>query len=130
MIAEIGKLTNGYIVKFERHFSYSIEEVWSVLTENSKLKKWMSNLQIESLKTNGVIKFDMMDGSFINIVIIECQQNSVLEFTWDKDRVRFEIHKRDNGTLLLLQEYIHELTDHTPKDIAGWHICLDLFLPF
>ncbi|RGO20807.1 activator of Hsp90 ATPase 1 family protein [Bacillus cereus] len=127
MIAEIGKLTNGYIVKFERHFSYSIEEVWSVLTENGKLKKWMSNLQIESLKTNGVIKFDMMDGSFINIDIIECQQNSVLEFTWDKDRVRFEIHKEDNGTLLLLKEYIHELTNHTPKDIAGWHICLDLF---
>ena len=104
MIAEIGKLTNGYIVKFERHFSYSIEEVWSVLTEN-KVKKWMSNLQIESLKTNGVIKFDMMDGSFINIDIIECQQNSVLEFTWDKDRVRFEIHKRDNGTLLLPRIY-------------------------
>lgn len=72
----------------------------------------------------------MMDGSFINIDIIECQQNSVLEFTWDKDRVRFEIHKEENGTLLLLKEYIHELTDHTPKDIAGWHICLDLFLLF
>ncbi|HHY0841263.1 TPA: SRPBCC family protein [Bacillus cereus] len=127
MIAEIGKLTDGYIVEFERQFSYTIEEVWSVLTENSKLKKWMSNLQIESLKTNGVIKFDMMDGSFINIDIIECQQNSVLEFTWDKDRVRFEIHKEDNGTLLLLKEYIHVLTDHTPKDIAGWHICLELF---
>ncbi|HFU7086027.1 TPA: SRPBCC family protein [Bacillus cereus] len=127
MIAEIVKLTDGYIVKFERQFAYTVEEVWSVLTENSKLKKWMSNLQIENLKTNGVIKFDMMDGSFINIDIIECQQNSVLEFTWDKDRVRFEIHKEDNGTLLLLKEYIHVLTDHTPKDIAGWHICLDLF---
>lgn len=127
MIAEIGKLTDGYIVEFERQFSYTIEEVWSVLTENSKLKKWMSNLQIESLKTNGVIKFDMMDGSFINIDIIECQQNSVLEFTWDKDRVRFEIYKEENGTLLLLKEYIHVLTDHTPKDIAGWHICLELF---
>ena len=45
----------------------------------------------------------MMDGSFINIDIIECQQNSVLEFTWDKDRVRFEIHKEENGTLLLLK---------------------------
>lgn len=87
----------------------------------------MSNLQIESLKTGGIIKFDMMDGSFINIDILECQVNAVLEFTWDKDRVRFEIHKEENGTLLLLKEYIHELTDHTPKDIAGWHICLDLF---
>ncbi|AIM11820.1 hypothetical protein BAHan_2751 [Bacillus anthracis] len=127
MLAVIDKQNNEYVVQFDRHFSYSIEEVWSVLTENSKLKKWMSNLQIESLKTDGVIKFDMMDGSFINIDIIECQQNSVLEFTWDKDRVRFEIHKEEDGTLLLLKEYIHVLTDHTPKDIAGWHICLDSF---
>lgn len=127
MIAEIRKLTDGYIVKFERQFPYTAEEVWSVLTENSKLKKWMSNLQIESLNTGGIIKFDMMDGSSINIDILECQLNSVLEFTWDKDRVRFEIHKEENGTLLLLKEYIHELTDHTPRDVAGWHICLNLF---
>ncbi|MDP7989355.1 SRPBCC family protein [Bacillus sp. MHSD_36] len=129
MIAEIEKVTDGYIVKFERQFPYKIEEVWSVLTENSKLKRWMSNLQIECLKTGGIIKFDMMDGSFINIDILECQVNAVLEFTWDKDRVRFEIHKEENenGSILLLKEFIHELTDHTPKDIAGWHICLDLF---
>ncbi|MEK4672962.1 MULTISPECIES: activator of Hsp90 ATPase 1 family protein [Bacillus] len=100
MIAEIRKLTDGYIVKFERQFPYTAEEVWSVLTENS---------------------------SFINIDILECQLNSVLEFTWDKDRVRFEIHNEENGTLLLLKEYIHELTDHTPRDVAGWHICLNLF---
>ncbi|SCC29865.1 SRPBCC family protein [Bacillus wiedmannii] len=127
MLAVIDKQGNEYVVQFERYFSYSIEEVWSVLTENSKLKKWMSNLQIESLKTGGIIKFDMMDGSFINIDILECQVNSVLEFTWDKDRVRFEIHKEESGTLLLLKEYIHVVTDHTPKDIAGWHICLNLF---
>lgn len=118
MLAEIEKQTDGYIVKFERQFSYTIEEVWSVLTENSKLKKWMSNLQIENLKTGGIIKFDMMDGSFLNIDILECQLNSVLEFTWDKDCVRFEIHKEENGSLLLLKEYIQELTDHTPKDIV------------
>ncbi|OOR15331.1 SRPBCC family protein [Bacillus cereus] len=127
MLAQIEKQTDGYIIKFERQFPNTIEAVWSVLTENSKLKKWMSNLQIENLKTGGIIKFDMMDGSFLNIDILECQLNSVLEFTWDKDRVRFEIHKEENGSLLLLKEYIHELTDHTPKDIAGWHICLDLF---
>ncbi|PFL24362.1 activator of Hsp90 ATPase 1 family protein [Bacillus cereus] len=127
MLAVIGKRGNEYVVQFDRYFSYSIEEVWSVLTDNNKLKKWMSNLQIENLKTGGIIKFDMMDGSFLNIDILECKLNSVLEFTWDKDRVRFEIHKEEKGSLLLLKEYIHELTDHTPKDIAGWHICLDLF---
>ncbi|QWI22152.1 SRPBCC family protein [Bacillus mycoides] len=127
MLAEIEKQIDGYIIKFERQFPNTIEEVWSVLTENSKLKKWMSNLQIENLKTGGIIKFDMMDGSFLNIDILECQLNSVLEFTCDKDRVRFEIHKEKNGALLLLKEYIHELTDHTPNDIAGLHICFALF---
>ncbi|MBJ8052263.1 SRPBCC family protein [Bacillus cereus] len=127
MIAIIEKQNNEYLVQFDRHFPFTIEEVWSVLTDNNKLKKWMSNLQIEDIKTGGIIKFDMMDGTFINIDILECQMNSVLEFTWDKDRVRFEIHKKENGSLLLLKEFIHELTDHTPKDIAGWHICLDLF---
>ncbi|MED0973301.1 MULTISPECIES: SRPBCC family protein [Bacillus cereus group] len=127
MLAVINKQSNEYVVQFDRHFPYTIEEVWSVLTDNNKLKKWMSNLQIEDLCTGGIIKFDMMDGTFINIDILECQINLVLEFTWGKDRVRFEIHKKENGCLLLLKEFIHELTDHTPKDIAGWHICLDLF---
>ncbi|MGE7632707.1 SRPBCC family protein [Bacillus paramycoides] len=127
MLAVIEKQNNEYVVQFDRHFPYTIEEVWSVLTDNNKLKKWMFNLQIEDLSTGGIIKFDMMDGTFISIDILECQINLVLEFTWGKDRVRFEIHKKENGCLLLLKEFIHELTDHTPKDIAGWHICLDLF---
>ena len=38
MLAVIDKQNNEYVVQFDRHFSYSIEEVWSVLTENSKLK--------------------------------------------------------------------------------------------
>ncbi|GAB6429818.1 SRPBCC family protein [Bacillus luti] len=127
MIATIDKQSNEYVVQFDRYFPYSIEKVWSVLTDNNKLKKWMSNLQIENLKIGGIIKFDMMDGSFLNIDILDCKINSTLEFTWDKDRVRFEIHKEENGSVLILKEFIHELTDHTPKDIAGWHICLDLF---
>ncbi|MFJ8414198.1 SRPBCC family protein [Bacillus paramycoides] len=127
MLAVINKQSNESVVQFDRHFPYTIEEVWSVLTDNNKLKKWMSNLQIEDLCTGGIIKFDMMDGTFIKIDILECQINSVLEFTWAKDRVRFEIHKDEKGSILLLKEFIHELTDHTPKDIAGWHICLNLF---
>lgn len=103
MIAIIEKQNNEYLVQFDRHLPFTIEEVWSVLTDNNKLKKWMSNLQIEDLKTGGIIKFDMMDGTFINIDILECQMNSVLEFTWDKDRVRFEIHKKEKGSYYYLK---------------------------
>lgn len=50
MIAEIGKLTGGYIVKFEREFPYTVEEVWSVLTENSKLKNGCPIYRLKALK--------------------------------------------------------------------------------
>ncbi len=89
----------------------------------------MSNLQIESLKTGGIIKFDMMDGSFINIDILECQANAVLEFTGIKTVYDLKYIKR-KMILFTSKEYIHELTDHIPKDIAGWYICLDLFPPY
>ncbi len=50
MIAEIRKLTDGYIVKFERQFPYTVEEVWSVLTENSKLKNGCQIYRLKALK--------------------------------------------------------------------------------
>ncbi|MBO1625477.1 SRPBCC family protein [Bacillus arachidis] len=129
MLALIEKVDNGYVAQFNRPLHYSVEQVWAVLTENEKLKRWMPNLYIEDLRQGGKIKFDMMDGSgeFINIDILRCQINSVLEFTWGEDRVRFEIHKDQENCLLILKEFIHEINDHTPKDLSGWHVCLEIF---
>lgn len=129
MLALIEKIDTEYVAQFNRPLHYSVEQVWAVLTENEKLARWMPNLHIEDLRKGGIIKFDMMDGSgkFINIDILECQMNSVLEFTWGEDRVRFEVHKNPDGCLLILKEFIHEINDHTPKDLAGWHICLEMF---
>ena len=50
MLAVINKQDNEYVVQFDRHFSYSIEEVWSVLTENSKLKNGCPICRLKALK--------------------------------------------------------------------------------
>jgi hypothetical protein len=86
----------------------------------------MPNLQVEELRKGGTIKFDMKDGSgtFIDIEILDFELNSVLEFTWGKDRVRFELYPKPNGCLLVLKEFIGTLIDHTSKDLSGWHVCL------
>lgn len=41
--------------------------------------------------------------------------------------VRFELFPKCDGCLLVLKEYIPILSDHTSKDLAGWHVCLDMF---
>ncbi|MDM5155047.1 SRPBCC family protein [Bacillus sp. DX1.1] len=128
MLAIIEKMENGYVAQYNRPLSNSVEKVWAALTENDKLARWMPNLQVEDLRKGGTIKFDMMDGSgtFIDIEILDCRLNSVLEFTWGNDRVRFELYRESDGCLLTLKEFINAINDHTPKDLAGWHICLDV----
>ncbi|MEK5171955.1 hypothetical protein NST63_01770 [Heyndrickxia sp. FSL W8-0496] len=58
--------------------------------------------------------------------ITELKMYSVLEYTWAVDRVRFELYKEPEGCLLIFNETIKEITNHTPKDLAGWHVCLQV----
>jgi len=129
MLATIKKSDLGFLAKFERKFENSVEAVWAVLIENDKLAKWMSNLKVMDLRKGGVIQFDMQDdsGTFIDMEIIDFKHGTVLEFVWGEDRVRFEVHATEDQTNLTLTEYIGTLTDHTAKDLAGWHVCLDMF---
>lgn len=71
MLAVIQQIENGYIARFERHLKHSVEKVWSSLTENDKLAKWFSELRVDDLREGGIIKFDMQDGTFEELEIIE-----------------------------------------------------------
>lgn len=68
----------------------------------------------------------MGNGTFEGLSILDLKVNSVLEFSWWVDTVRFELTEESNGCLLRLIEKINTITDHTPKDLAGWHVCLDV----
>jgi len=126
MIARIEKVDNNYLAIYERNLSHPVEEVWSYLTDNEKLQKWFSELRVVELREGGVIKFDMGDGTFDELTILDLKLNSVLEFSWWIDTVRFELSPESGGSSLRLIEKIHTITEHTPRDLAGWHVCLDV----
>jgi len=126
MLAVLQQTKEGHVARFERHLKHSVEKVWAYLTENDKLKKWFSELHVDDLREGGIIKFDMQDGTFEEMKIIELQLYSVLEYTWAEDRVRFELYPEADGCRLVLIEKLNKITDHTPKDLAGWHVCLDV----
>ncbi len=126
MIAILKQVEDGYTATFERHLLHPVRNVWAMLTENEKLQEWFSELRIDELREGGVIKFDMQDGTFEEMEILELKLKSVLEFTWDKDVVRFELYPEPEGCKLVFIEKINTITDHTPRDLAGWHVCLDV----
>jgi uncharacterized protein YndB with AHSA1/START domain len=126
MIAVINKVDSGHSARFERHLKHSVQMVWSYLTENEKLALWFSELRIEELREGGVIKFDMQNGTFEELKITDFRMYAILEFTWGEDSVRFELYPESEGCLLVLVEQINIITDHTSRDLAGWHVCLDV----
>ncbi|CAH0119273.1 hypothetical protein PAE9249_01772 [Paenibacillus sp. CECT 9249] len=126
MLAVIKKSKDGTVVRFERHLKHSVEKVWASLTENEKLAKWFPELRIDDLREGGVVKFDMQDGTFEELAILEVKKHAVLEYMWGEDKVRFELYSEPEGCRLVLEETIYKVTDHSPRDIAGWHVCLDV----
>lgn len=126
MLASIQKLEEGFLAIFERHLPHSVEDVWAMLTDNDKIPLWFPELRVQDLREGGIIQFSMPDGSAIDMIIIDYKTLSVLEYTWGEDLVRFELSPQAEGTYLVLKETIHKITDHTPKDLAGWHVCLNV----
>ncbi|KWW17416.1 activator of Hsp90 ATPase 1 family protein [Peribacillus simplex] len=128
MQAVIEKEGNGIIARFDRQYNHSVEKVWDALTENDKLEKWMSNLEIKDLRKDGNIQFHFNDGSgkSFDMKIRDFRERAVLEFEWGDGWVRFESSPEKGGCALILTESISTLSNHTSKDLAGWHVCLDM----
>ncbi|WP_036720104.1 SRPBCC family protein [Paenibacillus harenae] len=124
MLAEIEKVEAGYIARYERHFKHTAEQVWAMLTENDRLAEWFPELRVRDLRTGGIIAFDMQDGTFEEMEIVDLTPYSALEYTWGEDRVRFELYPEAQQCRLVFIEKISTITDQTPKDLAGWHVCL------
>ena len=126
MLAEIQRANDEIVAEFHRNFPYPIEEVWTMLTDNNHLVKWFSELKIQELTEGGKLLFDMGNGFYEEMTITEVKIPTVWEFTWDKNLVRFNLSENAEGTHLVLKEYMKEVTEHTARDIAGWHVCLDV----
>ena len=124
--AEIIHEKQAYTATFERHLTHQPKEVWAMLADNEKLQQWFPELKIEKLGKGGLLRFDMGDGSFEKMAITEYDEGKILAFEWAEDHVRFELIPENKGTLLRLVETISKITPQTAKDLAGWHVCLDV----
>lgn len=126
MKAEIIQTEQGYTAEFIRHLAHPIQQVWAMLTENDKLQQWFDELTIEDLRKGGSISFNMGDGNFERMEILEYEEGKLLAFEWAEDQVAFQLQGKNDSTMLTMVEKINRMTPQTAKDLAGWHVCLDV----
>lgn len=72
------------------------------------------------------ILFDMGAHGREKLEIFRYESGETIEFDWFGDVVRFDLISDEGGTVLAFKETIRKLTEQTVKDLAGWHVCLDV----
>ncbi|EAF0391487.1 SRPBCC family protein [Listeria monocytogenes] len=113
------------VVSFEVEISASIQEVFALLTTNAGLAKWFNELEVGELGADGYLLFIMTPEEKITMPIRAFEPNRKLAFQWDQDEVAFELNEiAAEKTKLTFTEQLTTITEHSPRDISGWHICL------
>jgi uncharacterized protein YndB with AHSA1/START domain len=113
---------------FVREFAHPPEAVWAALTDPAELREWAPFDAPRSLADLGPVTLVMAGGDETEQSSAEVRRADaprLLEYTWDRDLLRWELTPTPSGTRLTLS---HTVTDRSwlAKVTAGWHICLDV----
>ncbi|MGE0599501.1 MAG: SRPBCC family protein [Dehalococcoidia bacterium] len=119
------------MVRFERTLPYSVERLWSALTDEAELRVWLAEAVVEPV-LGGRFELDFSvtgdsGRSLGHVTAVEA--NRYIEFTWFADRledsrVRFEIFPAADGTTLVLTHRF-PVSHGVAETLGGWHCHLD-----
>lgn len=116
-------------VRLERVLKDPPSVVWTALTEPDGLAGWFPcGIEVAGgvwrvgARLTFLFPSDVIEMTLEGEVLVVDAPHA-LAYTWGGDTLRFELHDRDGGTLLVL---INELPRRTAaRNAAGWETCLD-----
>lgn len=115
------------VLRFERLYGATPQEVWAALTDPDQLARWLFRGKFEP-KAGGAMAFDFGEHGEHSGSVIAWEEPVLLEYEWGGHgeapwRVRWELRPDGAGTLLVLE---HLAPDPTQGEYgAGWHWHLD-----
>jgi len=116
---------DGYVTAvMERETESSVEEIWSMLAEESNRVKWLAPGILE-LKKGGRAQLDFKDSYVVvDSEVTACVQNELLEFCWSnvgdpRRPIRFELSECPVGSKIVLTVSIPD-DEVVARSCAGW----------
>lgn len=132
------------VLRYTRHLAHPPEKVWRAITESAHLQAWLP-CDIVGERAEGAtvslpfwpdhVEAHDLDDVPLQGHILTWRPPEVFEWTWDTDRLRFELTAIEGGTILRFTTWIGDPQGHgidgSPDDItgttsasAGYHVCL------
>jgi uncharacterized protein YndB with AHSA1/START domain len=111
-------------VRVEREYPHAIEKVWRAVTTPEHLGQWFPSPVEIDLRPGGKIHFGAFEGgpgATGTVEVVDAPRR--LTFTWDTDRMTFELAANGDSTTFVL---IHSFDDRygAPSFATGWDVCL------
>ena len=100
--------------------------VWTALTDPAEVDRWAPFAG--DLSGTGETVLTMVDGDTreeMPATVLRSEPPVLLEYTWGKDRLRWELEAAGTGTRLTLRHTLAE-PGMDAKVAAGWHLCADV----
>ena len=133
----IERTAEGGIVRFDRLLPFSVEEVWSAITEPERLADWWPPFAADitvDLRVGGMIVFDWPGTDFptLEFTIERLEAPTLLEHTHTSPGswMRWELTATEAGTRLLATYAVPDLDMAIDRgDLLGLHHSLDRLAP-
>lgn len=110
-------------VRVVRQFAHPVDQVWTAVTSEEQLRHWFPGGAAVEERVGGLVHFGE-NGESGEGEVLECDPPRRLAFTWEDDRLTYELEPDAGGTLLTLT---HDFDDRAgaASFAAGWEQCLD-----
>jgi uncharacterized protein YndB with AHSA1/START domain len=114
-------------LRFVRRLAHPPEKVWRALVEAEHQKAWLPARMEGDRRAGAPLRFVFPEeptyDSAGEMVVFEPPR--LLEYRWEDEHLRFELHPVDGGCELTFTTRFGEV-GKAARDAAGWHVCLDL----
>jgi uncharacterized protein YndB with AHSA1/START domain len=121
------------VLRYERDLRHPAEKVWRAITETEHLRRWFPTDIVGERRAGAPADFPFWPGHVEKYQIEDPTPHGAIEvwdphrtfeFTWDDERVRFDLEPTGSGIRLVVTTWIPE-TGPVVGASAGYHAILD-----
>jgi uncharacterized protein YndB with AHSA1/START domain len=133
-LGSVSRRDGTWVLGFERRLDHPPDKVWRALTESDHLQHWFPADLVGERRAGATLELPFwpdhverygLDASPLDGRILVWEPPSIFEWTWDVDRLRFELEPTLDGTVLRFTTWLGESDAPAWGSAAGYHVCFD-----